>query len=225
MIIRAIRLREAIDLFCAEYAPAASLELSPIEWKQLGYLIDIIRPFNFFTTTVGKTKSVTLPYTLQIYDELFERLTESRRRLTAKQSGQPWVKILIHGINTAEQKLDQYYNLTYTNLGSIYGIGALLNPLSKSSSFNPDYCWLDHSVKDWEEEFVDHFRNLYSEQYAKETGRSGRLQALRDSNRDPLALMLDRSRITRESIPVDLAEDRDNFHEVDQWLSMRKFLY
>jgi hypothetical protein len=156
-------------------------------------------------------------------------LTESRRRLKAKQADQPWVKVLIEGIDAAEKKLDQYYNLTYTDLGSIYGIGALLNPWSKSTSFDPEYCWLDPSRRDWAEEFDDQLRNLYSTQYAKGTGASGRLQALRDSNRDPLALMLDRSRITRDldsdASVEDGGGDRDNFHEVNQWFALRKFLY
>ena len=89
MIIRVIRLCEAIDLFYTEYTPTAPLILLRTEWKQIGYLINIIRLFNFFIIIVRKTKSVTLPYTLQIYDELFKRLTESRRRLKAKQVNQP----------------------------------------------------------------------------------------------------------------------------------------
>jgi hypothetical protein len=64
IIVRVVRLREAINLFCAEYAPVAPLALLRTEWKQIRYLINIIRLFNFFTTIVGKTKSVTLPYTL-----------------------------------------------------------------------------------------------------------------------------------------------------------------
>jgi hypothetical protein len=64
IIIRVIRLREAINLFYAEYTSIALLTLLRTKWKQIKYLINIIRLFNFFTIIVEKTKSVTLPYTL-----------------------------------------------------------------------------------------------------------------------------------------------------------------
>jgi hypothetical protein len=64
IIIRVVCLREAINLFCAEYTPTALLTLLRAKWKQIRYLINIIRLFNFFTIIVGKTKLVTLPYTL-----------------------------------------------------------------------------------------------------------------------------------------------------------------
>ena len=135
-----MRLREAIDKFCIEYALAKVLALRNSEWRQVGYLIDLVCPFNFFTTTVGKTKGVTLLYVLRIYDELFERLTESRRRLEAKVAFRPWIRPLLRGINAAEGKLDKYYNKSYSNLGSLYGIGAILNPASKLTAFNREYC-------------------------------------------------------------------------------------
>jgi hypothetical protein len=41
--------------------------------------------------------------------------------------------------------------------------------------------------------------------------------------------MLDRSRITRDldsdALVEDGGGDRDNFHEVNQWFALRKFLY
>jgi hypothetical protein len=64
MIIYIVRLREAINLFCAKYTPVVLLTLLRTKWKQIGYLINIIRLFNFFTIIIRKTKSVTLPYTL-----------------------------------------------------------------------------------------------------------------------------------------------------------------
>jgi len=84
MLVRAMRLREAITSFCTTHKKANVFSLTRLEWKQIGYLIDILRPFNFFTNTVGKTKGTTLPYGLRVFDELYERLTESRRRLQKK---------------------------------------------------------------------------------------------------------------------------------------------
>lgn len=84
MLIRAVRLRKAISQYCIENSSAKPFTLRPSEWKQIEYLIDLVRSFNFFTQTVGKTRAATLPYALSIYDELYERLAESRRRILAK---------------------------------------------------------------------------------------------------------------------------------------------
>jgi hypothetical protein len=219
MIIRALRLRAAITEYTTCYHFARPFALSDMEWKKIGYLVDIVRPFNFFTTNVGRTKSITLPYTLSIYDVLFERLTESRRRLEAKVSSAPWVQELIDGINSAEVKLDKYYNKVYTDIGSLYGIGALLNPKLKLDSFNQDFCWLNFDTRDWAAEFEFQLRTLYGRQYDQyERQQTERLQALRDQNRDPLALLLDSNRLNHESLSQDGV-----LSEVDEWLSMRKY--
>ena len=190
-MIRALRLRQAIDIFCIDYTDAKVFALSDLEQKQIGYLVDIVRLFNFFTTTVGKTKSVTLPYGLAIYDELFERLMESRRRLKAKEHKYPWVTALIEGIDAAQAKLDHYYNKTYTDLGSFYSIGAILNPNSKLIVFDPEYCWLNFDIKNWQNEFEDQFRELYRRDYSHYNNDSTHLKHLREVNMDPLVLILD----------------------------------
>ena len=223
MLVRAVRLQDAISKFCNEYRPAQCFTLSSEEWKQVKYLIDILRPFNFFTQTVGKTKGITLPYVLSIYDELFERLTESRRRLTIKALSCSWVKALINGINAAEAKLDVYYNKTYSNLGSIYGIGAILNPKLKLEAFNQKFCWLDFSARNWTFEFEDQLRALFRQGYIDKSNNSEHLRIVREANMDPLALMLDRGRTTRDIRPNITDSSEEILYEVDEWLAMSKF--
>jgi len=235
MMLRAMRLRDPITRYCNIFSYAVPFSLSDSEWLQVGYLIDIVRPFNFFTSTVGKTRDVTLPYALPIYDELFERLTECRRRLNAKIHRYPWAQQLIDGIDAAEEKLDSYYNKTYSNLGSFYGIGALLNPAYKSKVFNKQYCWLDFEQQDWETEFEEQFENLFEQSYAgnqeEPNTQATRLQALRHTNINPLAAALERSRSNRMLLlraqPLDLDDEDDtsvsNVSEARQWLSNSQF--
>jgi hypothetical protein len=111
-------------------------------------LIDILWPFNFFTQIVGRTKGITLPYILSIYNKLFECLSESCYRLLVKALSYTWVKLLIQGISAAEDKLDNYYHKTYSNLRSIYSIGAILNLKLKLEAFDPNFCWLDLTSRD-----------------------------------------------------------------------------
>jgi hypothetical protein len=227
MMVRAMRLREVIDRFCSTEYSARVFALTELEWKQIGYLIDIVRPFNFFTTSVGKTKGVTLPYGLAIYDELYERLTESRRRLKAKVQSYPWVNTLIEGIDAAEAKLDIYYNKMYSDIGSFYALGAILNPNTKLKAFDPDFCWLDFKAKDWQFEFEDQFRELYRQSYRQDSSSAERLRVIRQVNMDPLALMLNRSRYTRDirRQSSDGVNEEENEDEVDRWLRMSTYCF
>jgi hypothetical protein len=218
-----MRLQEAINKFCTDEYTARFFYLSPLEWEQIGYLIDLVRPFNFFTTNIGKTKSVTLPYGLGIYDELFEQLTESRRRLKAKAIKSPWVNTLISSIDAAEKKLDKYYNKMYSDVGSFYALGAILNPNKKLEAFNPDHCWLDTKSRNWQAEYEAQFRELYQQSYAQKSSAIGRLENLRELNMDPLAIVLDRGRyqgIRRQSSSQVEEEQRED--EIDRWLRTSK---
>jgi len=77
MLVCAMRLQEAITLFCATNKKAKVFALTWLKWRQVEYLINILWPFNFFTNTIGKTKGITLPYSLRVFDKLYEQLIES----------------------------------------------------------------------------------------------------------------------------------------------------
>jgi hypothetical protein len=89
-----------------------------------------------------------LPYILSIYNKLFEYLSESYYRLLVKVLSCTWIKLLIPGISTAENKLNNYYYKIYSNLKSIYSISAILNPKLKLEAFDPNFCWLDLTSRD-----------------------------------------------------------------------------
>ncbi len=165
-------------------------------------MLDIARPFVFFTQSIGKSSSPTLPYVLETYDSLFERLNESHRRLTSLTQRESTVAVtsLLSGIKAAQAKLDFYYNKVYGNLGSLYGIGAILNPERKLDVFDPEFCWLDPTEKDWKVEFEEQFRVLYTRDYGKQSYNTVHLQQLRDDTRDLLAIVLSFSRMTDSTI-------------------------
>ncbi|KAF4630158.1 hypothetical protein G7Y89_g7976 [Cudoniella acicularis] len=121
MMIRFVKLRKAIEKLTSTDTKAKMFALSRIEWKQLEYLIDLIKPFAFFITQVSNSKNVSVHNTLTIYDEVFKRLHESRRKLTTKinKPEYEWAQPLIGAIDEAEQKLDKYYKQIYRDLGSI----------------------------------------------------------------------------------------------------------
>jgi hypothetical protein len=116
--------------------------LTSTEWKQLQYLIDIVRPFSFLTSTIGQTKEPTICHAFSIYNQLFNHLVYLHKILTQKQVKYAWVSSLIPGINAAFQKLKHYYEKTYTNLGSVYTFSTILVPEHKIKVFINKTSWI-----------------------------------------------------------------------------------
>jgi hypothetical protein len=73
---------------------------------------------------------------------MFERFWEARRRLNEKKTKYEFVGPLITAVEKAEKKLEKYYRILYTDLGSVYVISAILDPGNKLRGFNLNYTWL-----------------------------------------------------------------------------------
>lgn len=50
------------------------------EWRQIGYLLWITQPFKF-TTSLSKTKDITIHIVFEIYNNLFDHLEKSIHQL------------------------------------------------------------------------------------------------------------------------------------------------
>ncbi|RDW70298.1 hypothetical protein BP5796_08695 [Coleophoma crateriformis] len=165
MLIRYIKLRQTIEKFTAEFAPATI----------------------FWTTNIGTATDSRIGYVLGAYDELFEALEECNRRL--KPLSYPWIPELLTGIDKAIQKLDKYYNKTYGDLGSFYALGAILSPRLKMSAFSPKHCWLKNP-DDSQIKFENELRQLYS-QYYSDREQSSYKPCYSDWDLDPMSLVFD----------------------------------
>jgi hypothetical protein len=142
-----------------------------------------------------------------------------------------WVKLLVEGLDAVMKKLDQYYGKMYTNLGSYYTMGTLLNPNSKNTAFHEKYTWLNSDSRDWQSEFEEQFRELYRKYYQHKANNTERLRVVRERNIDPLALMLDRSQYLQASIrsssdPIQGPYDNstDDNDKVSEWFAISKRL-
>lgn len=220
MMERAVLLQETINKFTTEYTPANMFTLNSQEWKYITYLIDVTRHFGFWTANIGKATGSRLGYVLTAYDELFEGLEECCRRL--KPLRDPWIPDLLKGIDKAMQKLDKYYNKTYSATGSFYAFGAILSPRLKMTIFNPEYCWLDPNV-DWQERFEGELRELYFQHYADREvlGPVQQKSRYREVDVDPMALLLSRKRGSSSMGSIPRVEGLDG-GEIDRYLALRK---
>lgn len=212
MLLRYIELRSTIDKFTSEYAPAQMFKLKADEWLHLTYLVDVARHFSFWTTNIGASKGARIGYLLGAYDELFEALEECRRRLRGLREEYTWTIELVSGIDAALKKLEKYYALTYSDIGSFYALGAILSPRIKMQAFALKYSWLFDPTR-LKDNFEFEFRNLYREYYAQREPINYTQQ--QEIDLDPMSLVFGqrRGQIHSQSRELD-------FDEIDRYLSL-----
>lgn len=138
MLRRAKRLQTVCDEFCMQYS-RHDLQLSQEEWRQVDYLLTITQPFYTFTTTLSKSKDITVHTIFGIYNKLFSHLEKSMAKLARKKVN--WKTVMLSALKQAKLKLSQYYSMTDEIPGDLYAIGTILAPQNKLHFF---------STKDWE---------------------------------------------------------------------------
>jgi hypothetical protein len=212
MLIRAHSLRDTIDEFTSQYTSAQHFQLSNFEWKQVEYLIDIVKPFNFFTTNIGQTRTPTVGHVFNVYDQLFDHLQSIQNRLQQKQHS--WVKPIICAVEAAQEKLDKYYRKIYSNLGSLYGIATLLTPEHKSTPFSSTECWLSPD-RDWSVEFEQQLKKAYNDHYL-DSDRQVTSKPYSSRVSDSLSLLLQSRKRKRQSERAQVPSQPNE--EIDAYL-------
>lgn len=215
-------LQSSINDFTEQYSSAKPFQLAQREWKQIEYLIDITKLFNFFTTTIGKTKDPTICYVFDVYTGLFQHLHQVKRALKKKKYS--WVSPILQGVDKAIEKLNKYFDDTYFNLGSIYGIGTILAPSHRLSPFERGGSWLSET-ESMKTRYEIQLRRLYKREYV----------ALSKSIPSALPTSLNHNRLSlfvqnqnrKRKLRLDASEDddqEDNEQEIDAYLAQGKFI-
>ncbi|KAJ6001218.1 hypothetical protein N7481_001627 [Penicillium waksmanii] len=130
--------KSVLNDFCSQY-DNQELRPSQDEWRQIDYLLSITQPFFTFTTSLSKTKEITIHSVFAIYNTLFSHLEKSRAQLARKMVD--WKKVMLSAIHAARLKLSEYYKLINGIDSDLYAIGTILAPQNKLEFF---------SGKDWE---------------------------------------------------------------------------
>jgi hypothetical protein len=150
---------------------------------------------------MGRTTQPTIQYGFGVFDEIYERMNEVRRKLDIKQQREmrsrpakpvDWIQELKEAIDRSWLKLDKYYVKVYGDLGSIYALSAILDPSRKLDAFDPSIFWQgDHFQLEYEEQFITAFEQGYSQRASQEN----ELHQLHHVNRDPLAMLFSRHNV------------------------------
>ena len=175
MLLRIHALRVDLESFFVEFG-AGFLKLSEVEWSQVEYLIDIIKPFGRFTQMIGSTRRPTIHYVFDIYDQLFNHLDQAIGRLSKKRMS--WKVEMLEGLQAAHTLLRKYYSKTQTSLGLLYGKAALLNPRKKDELF------LSESWQDQNEDWAETYWNALKEDYDHSFITNPEISDLRPSTQD-----------------------------------------
>jgi hypothetical protein len=85
MLQRAKRLRSTLDIYCLAHK-VDKMKLNSEEWRQIDYLLCLTKPFFKYTTSLSKTKDVTIHWVFKLYNELFRHLEASITQLRRKRS-------------------------------------------------------------------------------------------------------------------------------------------
>ena len=80
MLIQAIRLYRLIDKYY-KTKEAKIFALLADTWKQVKYLVDLIKPFNFFTYLIGMLYRPIVRHIYKVYNALFTYIKGSLAKL------------------------------------------------------------------------------------------------------------------------------------------------
>ena len=86
-----------------------------------------------FTKVIGQIKQSIIHQVFEIYNKLFDHMEQARMRLARKRVS--WKVELLDGIDSAKEKLKQYYFKTQGFLDFLYGQAALLLSTKKNTVF------------------------------------------------------------------------------------------
>ena len=217
MLRRAKRLSSVFNLYCEQYGHP-QFKLDKEEWRQIDYLLCITEPFYKFTTSLSKTKNVTIHNVFRVYNKLFDHLDASIRMLLRKKV--PWKQAMLHALQAGRNKLKFYYTKTDEVPGNLYAIGTILAPQHKLKSFSSKEWGNNAGSRAEYKKSVEKYMETYQQQQQQQQQQRPEIQplprpALQQDNSD-LEDMLN------EDTPLDT--DKSSHDELQEYLETCMFL-
>lgn len=211
MLNRARRLQPVLDLYCTEHQ-YLQFKLEKEEWRQIDYLLCITEPFFTFTTTLSKSKDITIHLIFGIYNKLFTHIEASEAQLQRKRV--PWKRTMLNALCAAREKLSQYYTATDSEAyGDIYAIATILAP-SKKLKFFTTKDWQGHDyVKQYQECIEREFR-LYKHRLSKENA-----SVTAEASEAPLEFDNPIEMLVDSQTHLQIEGDQDNDDELARYLA------
>jgi hypothetical protein len=224
MLARLRELKPHVDPYTKQNC--THLHLSDEEWGQIDYVISILRPFAIYTQLIGASRLPTIHQVFDIYNHLLSHIERAIEKLEKKK--QPWKVEIYTALQSANEKLKQYYSATAgSDAGQLYGIAILLDPRKKSLTWQGSD-WRGDDV-DWEAHYWKMFESMYTKHYANRTLTTRRravppgAQPRNHVNLDSVIDGLNMARNMPENRRGDSAKATDAIVEFDDYKVWSKF--
>ena len=114
----------------SDYRP---LFTTPDEWTIVKYVIEVLRPFRYWTLPMLKQHTVTLHHVITVFNDMFDYMDGVMRALAKKKT--QWKEDLFFAVKCARQKLSKYYTEFTPTTGMLLITAHILDPFRKLRSF------------------------------------------------------------------------------------------
>jgi hypothetical protein len=75
------------------------------EWTIFKYVMEVLRPFRYWTLWMSKRRTVTLHHVMTVYNDMFDHMDSVMRALAKKKT--PWKEDFFFAVKLARQKLSK----------------------------------------------------------------------------------------------------------------------
>jgi len=97
------------------------------------YVMEVLRPFRYWTLWMSKRHTVTLHHVFTVYNDMFNYMDGVMQSLAKKKT--QWKEDLFFAVEIARQKLSKYYAAVTPMTGMLLISAHILHPFRKLSSF------------------------------------------------------------------------------------------
>ena len=111
---------------CSDYRP---LFTTHEEWTIVRYVLEVLRPFRYWTVWMSKRHTVTFRHIITVYNHIFDHLDGVMRALAKKKT--PWKEDMFFTVKLARQKLSKYYTEVTPSTGMLHSSAHILNVFRK----------------------------------------------------------------------------------------------
>ena len=160
LLERAYRLRDFTRewLKYPEHSDYRPLFTTEDEWIVVKYVMEVLRPFRYWTLWMSKRRTVTLHHVITLYNDMFDHMDGVMRALAKKKT--PWKEDLYFAVKFAREKLTKYYTEVTPETGILLIAAQILDPFRKLHSFRKWDKGMDIRPDD-EESFTVQYKNAF----------------------------------------------------------------
>jgi len=168
LLERAYRLREFTRQWLQnpKYAQYRPLFTTQGEWTIVKYVMEVLRPFRYWTLWMSKRHTVILHHIITVYNDMFDHMDCVMRALAIKKT--QWKEDLFFAVKLARQKLSKYYAEVTPTMGMLLISAQILEPFRKLRSFREWDKGMDINPDDetsyttqYQEAFLKYVENEY----------------------------------------------------------------